>query len=526
MPTVFQLRFPGRRYHATPWGHHVNEGRVEWPPSPWRLLRALLATGFSKLHWPAEGPPPLARRMIERLASVLPAYGLPPATMAHSRHYVDANDKRPLIIDAWAQVDDGVVEVVWDLDLPAEEHEILARLADQLGYLGRAESWTLAQVVEQPSTPINCRPSTDGQSVRSSSPVRVLCPLTPSDYAEWRTEQVSTIEAEHGPTAGRAMTAAQKKRRDAALRPFPADLIAALCADTTELKAQGWTSAPGSRDVLYDLPADALAVRATPALRPARTPPVPFALLTLATASRGTSALPPLHRAFPQGRLLHKAIAHSIRKDHGEDEVLAALLLGRTPAGRVEGKHEHAHLLHLDLDGDQRLDHVLVYAPAGLDGRAQEVLRGTLRTWMKGGAGELAVALAALGDADALRRLTEPYGSALGDVLGPPEGARRWMSATPWVAPRLLKRKGKDSIEGQVRLECQRRGLPELVEVRICSLQEERARAMRHYVLHDARHQPPWPARFFLELSFAEPLQGPLCLGYGSHYGLGRFQSR
>ena len=46
MPTL-QLRFPGGRYHATPWGHHVNEGLIEWPPSPWRLLRALIACGFS-----------------------------------------------------------------------------------------------------------------------------------------------------------------------------------------------------------------------------------------------------------------------------------------------------------------------------------------------------------------------------------------------------------------------------------------------------------------------------------------------
>jgi CRISPR-associated protein Csb2 len=41
VPTL-RLRFPGGRYHATPWGHHVNEGQVEWPPSPWRLLRALM----------------------------------------------------------------------------------------------------------------------------------------------------------------------------------------------------------------------------------------------------------------------------------------------------------------------------------------------------------------------------------------------------------------------------------------------------------------------------------------------------
>ena len=40
MPITIKLTFPGGRYHATPWGRHVNEGVPEWPPSPWRLLRA------------------------------------------------------------------------------------------------------------------------------------------------------------------------------------------------------------------------------------------------------------------------------------------------------------------------------------------------------------------------------------------------------------------------------------------------------------------------------------------------------
>ena len=30
---AIEFRFLNRRYHATPWGHHVNEGAVEWPPS-------------------------------------------------------------------------------------------------------------------------------------------------------------------------------------------------------------------------------------------------------------------------------------------------------------------------------------------------------------------------------------------------------------------------------------------------------------------------------------------------------------
>lgn len=40
---ALSFRFISGRFHATPWGRHVNEGAPEWPPSPWRILRAMVA---------------------------------------------------------------------------------------------------------------------------------------------------------------------------------------------------------------------------------------------------------------------------------------------------------------------------------------------------------------------------------------------------------------------------------------------------------------------------------------------------
>ena len=34
------------RYHATAWGRAANEGEPEWPPSPWRLARALVSAAW------------------------------------------------------------------------------------------------------------------------------------------------------------------------------------------------------------------------------------------------------------------------------------------------------------------------------------------------------------------------------------------------------------------------------------------------------------------------------------------------
>lgn len=530
MATVLQLRFPGRRYHATPWGSHVNEGQVEWPPSPFRLLRALLCTGFLKLGWEPQGPPALARRLIERLAAQPPSYLLPPAPLAHSRHYVDAAGKKPLIFDTWAQLDDGVVEVVWDVALPEDERALLDALAARLGCLGRAESWVEATLVALPTRPCNCAPLREAAVDREQGeqePQAVLCAMDAAAYAAWRAEQVAPIEAEHCPAPGKRLSAAQQKKREAALAPYPGDLIAALCCDTGALQAQGWSAAPGSRQVRYGRRRDAHLV---PCAAPQRQPAaelVPLALLALTTPSRSKSALPPLPRVFPQGRLLHRALASVIGKQLGGDAALARCLLGVVDEGgarRAAGGHQHAHLLYLDLDGDQRLDHALVYAPQGLSAAALDALQRLRKTYSKGHDDALQLALAGHGDAaDLLAVAGEAPRRALTRVLGP---SRVWESETPYLAPRMTKRSGRDRLEEQVRLECQQRGLPRPALVTAGALLHRQ----HHYIVHDHhdpanRHEPPWRARHALRLEFAEPVPGPLCLGYGAHVGLGRFKA-
>jgi CRISPR-associated protein Csb2 len=45
---ALNFRFPAGRYHATPWGRHVNEAALAWPPEPVRILRALIACHYRK----------------------------------------------------------------------------------------------------------------------------------------------------------------------------------------------------------------------------------------------------------------------------------------------------------------------------------------------------------------------------------------------------------------------------------------------------------------------------------------------
>src|SRR5438445_4158531 len=94
MPVIIRLRFPGGQYHATSWGRHVNEGVPEWPPSPWRLLRALVAVWRRTCPNISETQ---VRRILERLAHP-PQFRLPPHNVAHTRHYVPLGKKSPVEI--------------------------------------------------------------------------------------------------------------------------------------------------------------------------------------------------------------------------------------------------------------------------------------------------------------------------------------------------------------------------------------------------------------------------------------------
>src|SRR5947209_4133918 len=55
MSFTISIRFLTGRAHLHPWQTHHSEGRVDWPPAPWRLLRAIVAIvgrGLTSLPYP------------------------------------------------------------------------------------------------------------------------------------------------------------------------------------------------------------------------------------------------------------------------------------------------------------------------------------------------------------------------------------------------------------------------------------------------------------------------------------------
>jgi len=524
------FRFPAGRYHATPWGSQVNEGVVEWPPSPWRLLRAFISCGYTRLGWGLAGEPAAtaipaaAQSLLLCLAETLPAYTLPPATLAHSRHYMPIpGGKTTLILDTWAEVD-GTLLVHWPVDLEPAQRAVLEAMLGSMNYLGRSESWVEGQLLPASDTPapLDCVPlDPDSGGARPDQElVTLMTPCRSRDYASWRAQRLPQVEPGGN---GKQPTAKQVKDQQKAAAPYPADLLDALQWDTARWKGHGWSQPPGSASIRYLRPhlgrvASQSCTRATSAAAPQ----CDMVLLALASASGNLSALPTLARTLPQAELIHKALVGRA----GKAEAPIPPELSGCDAQRhpLQG-HTHAHILPMDLDADGHLDHVLLWAPQGFGAAAMAAIRGLRRTWMKGGADELRLALAGQGFQEQLE--TWPGGMERHVQAG-----RVWKTLTPFVPPRFVKQAGRHSPEGQIRAELASRGfpVPDQIELRAYpssgDLPDAQATQFRHFVRRRTRGgaPPPQDLGWFVRLTFPDPVQGPICLGYGGHFGLGLFQ--
>jgi CRISPR-associated protein Csb2 len=530
MPTL-KLRFPGGRYHATPWGHHVNEGLIEWPPSPWRLLRALIACGFATQHW--REVPPLGRSLIEKLASEPPKYKLPQVTAAHSRHFMPVGElakgreRTTLVWDTFANVGSGEVFVHWPCELNSDETAMLAQLANRLNYLGRSESWVEAELIPDASTSLetfNAVPHQQGeQRGQRYEQISLMAPIPADSYTAWQKDKAESAIAHLELPKGKAKPSTKLLNDRAKLQePFPPDLVACLTKDTSWWKGHGWSQPPGSQRVLYWRPSQPMQV--TVPLRPRHrpNPPVEMMLLAITTPSGNKSALPSVTRTLPQAELFHRAVVGRLAKG---GTIHCPELTGKDEHGRpLRDNHTHSHTLPVDLDCDGRLDHIIIYAQMGLGDAAQRAIRTLRRTWTKGGVGDLQIAVVGHGDLKMLRQLPPPFHRHVEQLLGPIEGSRVWESITPFVLPCFLKRRGKNTLAGQINTELASRQLP---EVENAVIDADLTRKLRHYVRKRSRGAPlpPVDIGYGVRLEFARPLRGPLTFGYGSHYGMGMFRA-
>ena len=494
--------FPSGHYHATPWDRHVNEGAVIWPPEPWRVLRALIATWHHKVKPLGRHEESTLRGLIEKLSQSLPEYALPPASHSHTRHYMPQQgpDDKKLIFDAFAAIsrEERLIMAWPELDLSQERLALLDDLLAVMGYLGRAESWVEASRYDGTFQP-NCRPGSEpsakelpGKSAGESREeiVSLLAPLSPDDYGNLRKKFL-----------------ADKKTAKKLDRTLPESLLDALSVETSDLRALGWSQPPASRKELYRRPAEALRPRRKPQ------PATPLTATTARYILVG-KPLPRVEDTVRIGELFRRAVMSEAKKLFGEDAIPAVISGHGLPK---ENRHRHAFYLPWDspisgrTNGDGRIDRLIFHLPDGMDQDTRQIAERLNRLWSRAG-GEWQVVLENIGE-------TEAGEDLLAKVSG-------WESVTPYLHPWHMKR-GFD-VEAQIKRECAMRGMPEPVE--LTPLPAVKVGAQWRQSLHFRRfrekrdlEQPDRQGSFW-RIRFAQPVDGPMSLGFGCHFGLGLFR--
>ena len=539
---TIKMRFPAGRFHATPWDRQVNEGVVEWPPSPWRLLRALISTWYHKANRDIDEA--VIRRLVEKL-SRFPEYGLPPATAGHTRHYMPLyrsplDGKTTKVFDTFLSIKGGdCLHVVWrDVDLDDEERRSLDVLLSRMGYLGRAESLVDACIADGMSVSTNSRPLGEGDALpEGHEGVRTLSCTSAQRYPEWRQrkldehtarrlEVLRSRAAEKGkPVDSIKLSSKDNEGLESGL---PRDIFEALHAETSELKRAGWSQPPGSAWVTYTRPANAFDVRPRSG---SVVQPGDGGLPTVARFAVASQVPPRLTSAVLLAERIHTALASR----SGGSSTLTGL--DGTSGEPLDG-HRHAHIFcesNVGLGRGRRgeVTHVTLYAPMGLGPVERRAVDGLTRVWGREGHD---VQLVLLG----VGRLEDFGGNDVSKGQCPLlSESRTWVSRTPFVPTRHPKstRGGRPKVDAEgLQIGSPEHELHRLLELagfpRPSSIEPMQSTNLGGHEtrwLQFVRERRSGGGRragnmgYGFRITFAEPVTGPLALGYGAHFGLGLF---
>ena len=473
---ILEIRFRTGRYHATRWGSNANEGEIDWPPSPWRLLRAIISA------WKVQGDRGADMEMpsvIESMCAGNAAFLLPRARKSHTRHYMPLSSVRQsgsgirteMVIDAFVIVDrNDPLYAMWDIDLTPSQVKALRKVVSRIRYLGRAESWCDVSVSDEHRKP-NCS--------------RIDSAVPEGDF-----EDVSLLV------------------------PAPGASVKDLCITTRETHAKGMHYPPKSNLVKYARPAGALASPTRRHDASASTEAnVVLYVLSGSVRPRITEAMH-VSDAF-------KRAAMSKYKDLTSRDAVPSVFSGRNESSeKIEDGHVHASFLATDEDGDGILDHMTVVAGRPFSPRELQALESIRRVVRR----DVAVYPAYVS-----RRSTKDTADI--NDISILRRSKRWRSATPYVPVRHQKTKkieGRmvttDSAQEQIIREIESRGMPRPVRVDVRGDKDAKVSGILAVKFKKHRKVGEHPqGSHSVSIEFAESVQGPLTLGLSSHFGLGLF---
>jgi CRISPR-associated protein Csb2 len=494
----FRVRFPLGVYHAVSVSTPPD---AEWPPSPLRLIGALLAAAHGR---PGRSPEP-DRAVIQRLCEApAPLVQAPRmtrigetaqpgdvcmlrgATRWVSRNYVNTEEglsprdlgrQRSQVSKAGVAIGDSQLAFVWpDLEVEDEEWDRLRSLAGDITFLGTTRSPTIVAVdTEGPSAHANIwTPSGEVGVAASSASVRVPDAATLAAFD--RREQART-------------SSSSKLERTGMVPRIPTGrtiLYQPSSADHTDVVDPRWWGEmiilavdPKRSELIPKIAAAYLFARA-----------VRVALLGAFEEPGSTGEAPRTLR--DRGSDPHCAIVPlpTVTGTHPDGRVRGVAIVLPSPrrAPRIHEERERivAGLTHLVGPGPDREQKFVQIPSAG-------------RVW--------------LSEPDSRQAAQQTLRTSL--YTGP---ASTWRTVTPVVHSHWRK-DNRGGLLGQVEADCLHVGLPVPEAV-------TPVRGKRGGMMPPSQVPPEWRSLLggpsgHLEITFPRPIQGPVILGRARHFGLG-----
>jgi CRISPR-associated protein Csb2 len=476
--TTLAFRFPLGRYHANPWDRAVNEGASEWPPSPWRILRALVATWYAR--WP-DLPAADIDALLDALADP-PSYKTPDTGTGHTRHYMpDLSHRKAetgntdLTLDPFLTVRrDADLLVRWDADLSDGQQEVLAKLAELIPYLGRSESVCQARLLDPDEDPA-------------------------VDETWWRPETTETTGS-----AGRT-------RLLALVRPLDRSVLEAT---TAGVRKQRRTLPPGTHWVTYTTGGSVVSRKAPALLSREGRPPtaIRFAVVGRVPVRLAHGVL----IADEAHRIAGKRLESVQVPDERRQEIMGTR--------GAASNHQHAHWVPIGGPDESAASvrNLILWTPGGL--RTEEIgalLNLGVMSGKRGGEGGYEVR-----GFPEVRLLFQAAGQVeqVAPELCADPPARIWRSVTPYL-PVRYRHRNRETVEdffaADVAAELRYRHLSAVLSVSLAEPSAGRVNEFRRYRMGERLRQSRMGVG--LRLKFGSPVRGPLLLGQLSHFGFGVF---
>ena len=508
MRVVLRQTFPLGRFHANPWRvFPFEDPHGEWPPSPWRLLRAILARSY-QLERELDVPCQAWRDfLVEAFCTSSFSWRLPPFSWRGPglRQYQPATfvfdppdwkkkrvnaekTYRPTLVhdNFWvvgsskAVPDAGIVWWIVDSEDHAWSKEQLGLLdacVERMTYFGRAEAITEIQRVEElpDNTDINCVL----EQMPSSGSVPVLAPTENATLAQIQAvTDAPSVASSTVPPGARWLHAKRPARPPVKLR----------------------RSRPRMRKP----------TRLIQFVIGARVSPPPNSIVVMTQRFRG--------------RVIREFLAGSWQRASTAQREAARLLAGKEADGSPLRDHRHPHA-RFGVLFDQETDK----AARLLVWREQPFTDEEQRAILNAAEQELPLSFAKGSARDPWTIRLIPLDAR----VPPPPGFSHqvhghWKTVTPYVPPRYVyDRKGRikpgESPKAQLRLELARQGYDTTdVTIRVDDQSAEWTRVHRP---RRSRDDPTNTERrgYHASLTFGVPVRGPISLGHSSHFGLGLF---